>query len=89
MILGRFMHSGSDEMQDNGWIKCEDEMPDEHDIVLGGGVPFGADDWQYAPLVVNRGGKLKRAFPDSKRTASSYFTTITHWKKLPEPPENN
>ena len=64
--------------ENNGWIKCEDRLPNECDTVL-----LYLNDDEY-PYIVTGWLDTDREFSDGKNCLSDY---VTHWQPLPQPPE--
>lgn len=64
--------------ENNGWIKCEDRLPNECDTVL-----LYVNDDEY-PYIVTGWLDTDREFSDGKNCLSDY---VTHWQPLPQPPE--
>lgn len=65
--------------QNNGWIKCSDRLPDEHDCVI---VFTPPDDVRVAWLRHDDESKKGYYFTDINMP----YDFVTHWKPLPPPP---
>lgn len=73
----------------DNWIKVEDELPEIWVDILGWAInndPTGSFKIGEKYFCLDRLTEWNDGFPTSFRT-DRFFGQITHWMKLPEPPE--